>query len=924
MRLPQSCVGCPLFAWNKNFVMTEGTGSSGLLVVAEAPGGWEDEEGRPLSPNGRSGKVFRRALRELGIPAHVLCITNILRSRPPDNELLGAPYAREAIDHCSQYLRRTIDEVKPRAIIALGGIPTRELESEYHGQHTAVRGFLRQSKYGVPLISTYHPSFIARGAWQLYGTFKSDIKYALHIAQHGVPVQQETQYELNPSIDRVRDYCNYLLGRTDVPISYDVETDHILGNPEPDDWRQKRIVQIQFSHRAGYAIVLPWEGEFRLLAFVILALPNAKWGWNSRLSDDLVLEADGAVINGERHDLMNAWGHLQPSFWGKGDDRDPDKGVPSRLMGLESATSFYYPEAGPWKYLATPERIKAEPSLLRLYGAYDADYNTRCGTGIFASLERTGLMGGYFSHKIGMRPVLDDLGAMGLPVDAGKQAELRTYVTGELTAIQQRIQAQVPPAVLGLHPKTGYKALHSKLSLVEQGKDPADWLKTPLRAIVEGYNPSNPPLVSAAGHIGYLVQRDFVTGLAAVDTIILADGSTDQIATEVKERRWCIERLFNPHGSSPNTKSYIRARGYPMPKKIDDPSADTTGKLQLQQLAEQTGDDVLSAIGQWREMFKTGMDYTSAKWIPGTDGRVHATFRFGTASAQTTAINPPVQTFPEHSGIAQRAKEAIRAELGHTLVEVDKRGFHARVAGWLARCPIYYRMANFDIHSFVTAHFLKLKDGDYQLEMEDDELTAYHEYVKSDPDRKYIRNYKVKRVVHGVTFGMKARKLYMMYGQNFENEREAQSLINLLATLFPRVFVAFPAWIEDQIRNVTPCRLVSPFGHHRLFYDYDTQQATAFFPSNCAHCDIQAALVRLRASGALARYEAVNFKHDSLTLHPRTEDVDQCIAAVQAEFDAPSTVLTDWMGQPNPLGPFTCNSDAKVGPNLAAMKEYKL
>lgn len=904
--LPQTCAGCPLFAWDKHFVLTEGTGSSGLLAIAEAPGAWEDEEKRPLSPNGRSGKVFRRALRELGIPAHTLCITNILRSRPPDNELLGASYAREAIDHCSQYLRRTIDEVKPRAIIALGGIPTRELESEYHGQHTAVRGFLRESKYGIPLISTYHPSFIARGAWQLYGTFKSDIKYALHIAEHGVPVQQETQYELNPSTDRVRDYLAFLRSNQSLPLSYDVETDHILGNPEPDDWRQKRIVQIQFSHRVGYAIVLPYSGEYRLLAHAILALSNPKWGWNSRLSDDLCLLADGAEINGEKHDLMNAWGHLQPSFWGKGDDRDTDKGVPSRLMGLQSAASFYCPEVGPWKHLA------ADTNNLQLYGAMDADYTSRTGAGIMSSLERAGLMAGYRSHKLGLRPVLDDLGTVGLPVDGAKQVELRTYVTGELTALQTRIQSKVPPEVLGLHPKAGYKALHSKLSLVEEGKDPASWLKTPLRAAIEGYNPANPPLVSAAGHIGYLVQREFETKQPNPATI----------SEYYTEPRWCIERLFNPHGSSPNTKSYIRARGYRMPTKIDDPSVDTTGKLELQRLADETGDEVLTAIGQWREMFKTGMDYTSGKWAPGPDGRVHATFRFGTASAQTTAIDPPVQTFPEHSGIAKRAKEAIRAEPGHTLVEIDKRGFHARVAGWLSRDPVYYRLANFDVHSFVTAHFLKLKDADYQLEMDDGELTAYLEHVKSDPDRKYIRNFKVKRVVHGVTFGMKARKLYRMYSQNFENEREAQHLIDLLGHLFPRVYIAFPAWIETQIREVSRCRLVSPFGHHRFFFDFDMQQATAFFPSNCAHCDIQAALVRLHTSGALQRFEACNFKHDSLTLHPRTELVDECIATVQSEFDAPSTVLVDWMGRPNPLGPFICNSDAKIGPHLAEMKEY--
>ncbi len=887
--LPQDCIGCPLFEFNKPYTLNTGDGSSGLLAVAEAPGEWEAEENRPLSPNGRSGKVFRRALREAGINAHALTITNVLRSRPPDNELRGQPYEREAIEHCSVYLNRTVREAQPRVILALGDVPLQTLVPDAPGSNTVVRGFVLQGKHGIPVISTYHPSYIARGAWHLYGAFKADIKTAYRMAREGVPKQLETQYELNPSIDRVREYLNYLGTVQHLPLSYDVETASIIGESEPEDWQQKRIIQIQFSHRAGYAMVLPYHGEYRLLAHAILALSNPKWGWNSRLSDDLVLRADGAVINGELHDLMNAWGHLQPGFWGKDkSDVDADKGVPSRLMGLQSCASFYCPEIGPWKHLA------ADPQQVPYYGAIDVDITHRCGAAIFKGLERAGLLEGYRTHKVELRPVLDELGEVGLPVDAAKQAELRTYVTGELQRLQTTLQRLVPPEVLSIHPKQGYKALHSKLSVIEQGNGLASSVKTPLKAIVEHFDPANPPLVEAAGHTGYLVQRSF-------------DGA----------ERWCVERLYNPHGSSPNTKAYIRAKGYRMPKAIDT-GLDTTGKLELQRLAEETGDEVLKLTGEWREMYKTGIDYTGPSWTPGADGRVHATFRWGTVSGQTTAINPPVQTFPEHSGIAKRVKVAIRAEPGHTLVKIDMRGFHARMTGWLARDPVYYRLADFDVHSYVTAHFLHLHDAPYLLEMDDDELHAALRLIKKHKDYGYIRNYKVKRVVHGVTFGLRARKLYLMYSQNFTGEREAQGLIDLLASLFPRTFTVFPSWVENQIRNVTPCRLVSAYGHHRLFYDHDIQQATAYLPSNQSHCHIQSALVRLRNSGANRRYQFTNFTHDAGWYHCPTPLVADCIAEVSGEFSAPSTVLVD-----NPLGPFQCNSDAEVGPNLAEMSSWK-
>lgn len=1249
LKKPELCRGCTLFGDGHGFTNNEGSGSLPLLVIAEAPGEHEVDEMLPLRWSGRSGAVFRRALKELGIPSSALIITNVLRCRPPDNELRGAPYEREAIAHCSQYLRHTIATTKPHAILALGDVPLREVETQRIGSNTVVRGFILPSIYGVPVIASYHPSFIARGAWQLYGTFKRDVALAAQIARSGPPILLETHYELHPTIDRVREFLAHVLAHPALPLSYDVETAHIIGEPEPVDWRLKRIIQIQFSIRPGQAIVMPWDGNYVRLAKAILAGPNPKWGWNSRLSDDLVLRANGCVLGGELHDLMNClrgdtrirlwdgttklireiveqklpatltgmdesglqipvkvigwhhkrtkrfvnlrwvkisadvnrysvyatpdhriwtkvgwkeakdvvvgdwvptatrgaddvlegmllgdshysvpvrrittahstrqreyatalaaylgvplheapnssnvskrivhfgitasmrwrtrfypidnmkrftppstarslaiwymddgsfdayegklavkqtkvsythyqgdgaallclspefmgqaneiiqwfkdmgygdqiaiqrpksnrggvlyikrntrdrffaaiapyihpsmqykmpkryhgqyngwmerpepqwgrvkavvtgtggrggfsadqycvsvdhpthrffaigglvancWGHLQPSFWGNKEDKDTDKGVPSRLMGLQSATSFYSPETGPWKHLGDREH-------LQLYGAYDADYTLRTGMGIMASLEAQGLMAGYRSHKLDLRPVLDLLGDTGLPVDRERQRELREYVTGELKATQERLQRLVPANLLTLHPKGGWAGNPASLATV-------DGETVKLKDAIAAYNyHTDPPYVvlgdpakaatrKSKAAEGYLVQRRF------------GEAGT----------RWCLEKLYNPHGSSPNTKAYIRHRGYRMPTAIDS-GLDTTGKLELQRLAEETGDEVLKLTGAWREMAKVGRDYTGGAWIPGDDGRVHAEFRFGTASAQLVAVNPPVMTFPEHSGIAKKAKAAIRAQSGRVLAKIDMRGFHARMAGWLANDADYYRLADFDVHSYVTAHFLHLPEAEYLSELDDDELASVLETIKDA--HKSVRNYKVKRVVHGVTFGMRARKLYRMYSQNFENEAEAQSLISLLGTLFPRTFTVLPSIIEDRIRNVTRCRLVSPFGHHRYFYDYDMQQATAFLPSNASHCHVQAALVRMHAAGTLQRYEACNFTHDAVWFHPLENDVDACIAWATAELEAPSTILTD-----GPLGPFFCHTDAEVGHDLSHMDVYTL
>lgn len=445
--------------------------------------------------------------------------------------------------------------------------------------------------------------------------------------------------------------------------------------------------------------------------------------------------------------------------------------------------------------------------------------------------------------------------------------------------------------------------------------------------VTEDYDPENPPLVELKVATGYVVQREFAN----------PDGT--------KEIRWCIERLYNPHASSPNTKAYIRHQGYKMPTHIVT-GEETTGLTELDKLAKETGDSVLRATYDWRKLRKTGLDYTTGKWVPGEDGRVHGTLRCGTTgSGQTTATDPNIQQFPDHTGLAKRAKEAIRAERGRVLVKVDMRGFHSRMVGWIANDATYYQLADEDVHSFITAHYLHLPDAPYLMEMSADERRAALKFVKAE--HSHTRNYKVKRVVHGRQFNMGVKKLYQLHGADFDppvdqviakvgeakwysltpedqlatindlGRMEARRLYRLFDDLFPLTFVAYIEETRELIYHVTKNRLTTPFGHHRFFWGFDMEQAAAFRPSNSAHCHIQSALVRMRATGALKAFGACNFTHDALWLHPWERDVDECVATVQYEFEKPSTVLVD-----SPLGPFQCNSDAEVGYHLAHMEAY--
>lgn len=863
---PEHCRPCPLFGNGYSFSKLEGSGQSGLMVVAEALGKSEEKDGLPLRPYAKAGEVYQRIIDDINVSRGPLTLTNIVRCRPPGNELGGAPYERAAIAHCATYLDEAVEERSPRVILALGAIPLRELAIEPYSSlpQASVRGFILPSRYGIPVIGTYHPSHIARGAWNLYGVMLNDHTLASSVARNGPPVQLETRYELSPSLETARAYLRHLLDNSLLPVAYDVETAGILGEPEPADWKLKRIVQIQFSHRAGYAIVFPWEGEFISISRSILALSNPKWGWNSRTSDDIVLIANGCPINGERHDLMLAWGHLQPDFAG-GKDEHEEKGIPARLMGLQACTSFFAPEVLPWKH---------DHSDLPLYGAYDADYTLRCGQGIFSQLTKRGLLAGYQEYKYRQRFVLDDLGQRGLPVDRAAQASLAAFVASEEARISAAIQRTIPIELRGIHPKgRGYKTLPKKL-----------------KAVVEnGYDPTNPPIIELSNNSGHLVCEDGV---------------------------WMLRLLFNVN-SHKQLLSYLNYMEYPIPKHINT-GADTTNALGIEQLLRTHDDEILRLTQQDRKLSKLGGTYAKGDWVPGADGRVHGTFGMLTGSGQTTCKAPNVQQYPEHydpkipwlAELMHRVKAAIKAEPGHVLIKVDLRSFHARMQGFLAEDAVYYKMADFDLHSYITAHYMELEDAHHLIQLSDDELRTRLKQIKSD--YQFERNFKVKRTTFLMQYGGGPEKMFTILQPAFVSVIQVMDLMDRIKQLFPKTFTNFPAMARKMLKG---CRVVSPFGCHRFIWDRKIQEGVAFLASNSAHCHVQSALIRLFGAGVFSAYEAVNFAHDSLWMHPLERDADNAIAVVKGEFERPSTVLH------NQLGAFYCHADAQVGYSMDAMKD---
>ena len=160
------CQACPLHATRTQTVFGVGHQQADLLVVGEAPGYYEDQQGEPFV--GPAGQLLNAELKAIGLSRDSVYIANVLKCRPPENR---DPNPDE-ISRCTQHLNQQIDLLRPKVILALGRYAAHYLLG---CQESMARLRGRCHHYGeqaIPLIVSYHPAYLLRApkekakAWQ--------------------------------------------------------------------------------------------------------------------------------------------------------------------------------------------------------------------------------------------------------------------------------------------------------------------------------------------------------------------------------------------------------------------------------------------------------------------------------------------------------------------------------------------------------------------------------------------------------------------------------------------------------------------------------------------------------------------------------------------------------------------------------------
>ena len=143
------CRQCEIAKTRNKVVPGEGAEDADLLFIGEAPGWYEDQQGRPFV--GPAGKYLDELLASINLNRQQVYIANVIKCRPMENR---DPLPTE-IANCRKWLNRQIDLIRPRIIVTLGRysmvmfFPGKSI-SKIHG--TA------QKRDDVIYYAMYHPA----------------------------------------------------------------------------------------------------------------------------------------------------------------------------------------------------------------------------------------------------------------------------------------------------------------------------------------------------------------------------------------------------------------------------------------------------------------------------------------------------------------------------------------------------------------------------------------------------------------------------------------------------------------------------------------------------------------------------------------------------------------------------------------------
>ena len=149
---------CSLKSSATNIVFGDGNPKSKIMLVGEAPGSNEDQEGLPFV--GRAGALLDKMLASINLNRKNVYISNIINYRPPENR---RP-TDEEVNRYMPFIKKHIEIINPKILVLLGSTAMNALIGNDIVISKA-RGKWIDKEFGsckTSVIITFHPAFLMR------------------------------------------------------------------------------------------------------------------------------------------------------------------------------------------------------------------------------------------------------------------------------------------------------------------------------------------------------------------------------------------------------------------------------------------------------------------------------------------------------------------------------------------------------------------------------------------------------------------------------------------------------------------------------------------------------------------------------------------------------------------------------------------
>lgn len=916
------CGTCLGASWGlKGYVPASGSGENGVLVVAEAAGQDEANEGVPLV--GKSGYYFWSQLKKVGIEREGFRVHNVLSCRPPDNKLSKMSYEDEVVAHCSPLLDETISKhrevcskgKKTPVIVTLGRIAFKRIMG-LTDKHPMMRKDYQSyphwsERYGSWVIGVQHPSFLMRGQHHLVPIMQFGVRRALEIAEKGLEVDVH-EYLEDPLPAQfaqwVEGYKVALKRDPSTLLSYDIETPYKAkeGDEEKvarEDDSDYTILRCSFCYEPNKAVSVPWQPAWMPAIEELFVLDGAKVGWN--LPYDSPRVRAQMVINGVELDGMLAWHVLNTSM----------------PKGLGFVTPFYAQNTLMWKHLSgeTPA----------FYNAKDADMALRNWLGIKDGLKANNLWKVFERHIVKLDEVLGYMGRKGVLLDQTLRAEGEAKLTILLDEVEKGMLGSIPE-----------DAKQIEKVFKNEPKD-----KTGLRSRI------GTRVESFCRHCGLpRPRKDHFKRYVKKLNPCADDPSTGIQRKEIEVVEWY--RLREWKVSKNSMLGYQKALKHQaiVNRKENKVTFDENAIIKLQKKYPQ--DPLYPLILDHRGYQKLLSTYIGVTqpdgrvrggMATGRDGRVHTLFTHNPSTLRSASQNPNLQNLPRPKGaddLATIIRNLIVPGEGHTFTARDYSGIEAVLVGYFASAPRYIRLAKIDVHSYYTAYALHELDGRVRsADLPDigwsdarlvECLTEIKKRFKSERNNLY------KHLVHAINFGQGAmgaqEKILNETGIKFPL-KTIEMVMGVYKSLFPEI----PRWQGNLLLQAEKDGFLrNPFGYVHRFarpFEYEkiggrwqkkqgpeANKIWAFLPQSSAAGIIKEAMLRLY----FERFEEAGqylrlLVHDELFFESPLDRVEEVDRVAQEEMERPIME----MGLPSSYGMgshLVILTEAKKGPRWGEMK----